>query len=284
MPESITLEAPAKLNLFLHVTGRRPNGYHELETVFVMINLTDTLTIERLDKSLIERAGDVIGEPERDLCVRAARLLQSECGCSLGARIHVTKRIPSGAGLGGGSSDAASTLIALNRLWNLNLPRERLQELGLRLGADVPFFVFGRNAYATGLGEELTAVDVPEHAFALLMPQKSTATSTVYADPFLTRNTKSLTIALFSQSLIRDWPRLPGHNDLQDVVVRDSEPVRQALRFLGEHARMTGSGSACFAPARDLADARQRIADVPDGMHGYAVAILPEHPSLRLVP
>ena len=158
---SISLQAPAKLNLFLHVTGRLPNGYHTLQSVFVLIALCDAIELNLINDGVIRRTGDVIGQPEKDLCVRAARLLQQKFSVPLGVEINVTKRIPAGAGMGGGSSDAASTLLGLNQLWDLKLSKERLMELGQNLGADVPFFLLGTNAWVEGIGENLSAIDVP---------------------------------------------------------------------------------------------------------------------------
>ena len=180
---SISLQAPAKLNLFLHVTGRLPNGYHTLQSVFVLIDLCDTIELNLINDGVIRRTGDVIGQPEKDLCVRAARLLQQKFSVPLGVEINVTKRIPAGAGMGGGSSDAASTLLGLNQLWGLKLSKERLMELGQNLGADVPFFLLGTNAWVEGIGEKLTAIDVPEMTFAVVWPGVSQSTPEIFSHP-----------------------------------------------------------------------------------------------------
>ncbi|MDY6009695.1 MAG: 4-(cytidine 5'-diphospho)-2-C-methyl-D-erythritol kinase [Duodenibacillus sp.] len=272
------LAAPAKMNLFLHVTGRREDGMHLLESLFVLINLEDTLEITLTDDGVIERTGDIVGATSDDLCVRAATLLQEVSGTHLGAKIHVVKRIPSGAGLGGGSSDCATTLIALNRLWGLNYSRQKLMQLGDRLGADVAFFIYGQNAIARSTGSELTALEVPEGWWALLMPGVPTSTHRIFADPDLTRNTKSLTIPVLSDRIRACWPALYGHNDLQPVAARINPQIQTALAHLGDSARMTGSGSAVFAAAATPDDAQKLLGSVPEGMRGWVVATLRRHP------
>ena len=250
--------APAKLNLFLHVTGRRADGYHLLETVFELIDLADTLHFRRLDDGSVRLLTPLPGvDPEQDLTVRAARLLAQESGCPLGVEIEVEKRIPMGGGLGGGSSDAATTLLALNRLWNLHWPPARLAALALRLGADVPVFVHGRSAYATGVGERLRPLALPPRWYVLLAPRVSVPTAGVFAAPDLTRNTKPLKI----HGLSRGNKVFRGRNDLQSVVLARQpkvaaalEALRQAagdLGFPGELARMTGSGACVFLPLDD---------------------------------
>ncbi len=190
--------APAKLNLFLHITGRRADGYHELQTVFQLIDWADTLHFRRRADGRIVHETPLPGvPPESDLTVRAARLLQTHTRTGFGVDIAIEKRLPQGAGLGGGSSDAATTLLALNRLWQLDLPRAELARLGLQLGADVPFFVFGRNAFAEGLGERLQAVDLPQRYFLVVTPPVQVPTVEIFNDPRLTRNTKSITITDF---------------------------------------------------------------------------------------
>ena len=272
------LPAPAKLNLFLHVVGRRADGYHLLESVFILIDLMDSLDFDSLERDAIERTGAVIGDPDKDLCVRAAKLLKERTGCMKGVRINLTKRIPSGAGLGGGSSDAATTLIALNRLWNLALTREQLISLGAELGADVPFFIFGQSAFATGIGEHLAALPVPRSSWAIVMPDTPTGTAGIFADPNLTRDTKSLKMHNLSELIQSDWPRLPGHNDLQPVVEGKSPEVRRALAFLGDGARMTGSGSAVFKHAPDKEHAAAMLSSLYKEASGYAVDTVPVHP------
>lgn len=285
------LPAPAKLNLFLHVTGRRADGYHELQSVFVPIDLADTVDIVSREDRVIERSGDVIGEVERDLCLRAARRLQEESGTALGASIHVSKRIPAGAGMGGGSSDAATTLLALNRLWDLGWPRARLAALGATLGADVPFFLGAGPAWVEGIGERLTPLAIDPAWYAVIHPQVHVSTVEIFTDAGLTRDTKLTTIAAFSAA--RDacsatraaatpsGPRmLFGANDLQSVATRRAPEIQRAIEHLSRFgpARMTGSGSAVFAPLETEGTARAAIDDLPAGWSGWAVRGLQEHP------
>jgi 4-diphosphocytidyl-2-C-methyl-D-erythritol kinase len=277
------LPAPAKLNLFLHVVGRRTDGYHLLESVFILIDLMDSLDFDPLKEDAVERTGAVIGDPDKDLCVRAAKLLKERTGCPKGVRINLTKRIPSGAGLGGGSSDAATTLIALNRLWDLSLSREQLISLGAELGADVPFFIFGQSAFVTGIGEHLTALPVPRSSWAIVMPDTPTGTAGIFADPNLTRDTKSLKMHNLSELIQSNWPHLPGHNDLQAVVEGKSPEVRRALAFLGAGARMTGSGSAVFKHAPDKEHAAAMLSSLYKEASGYAVDTIPVHPLFEWV-
>ena len=281
------LPAPAKLNLFLHVTGRRADGYHELQTLMVPIGLADTLDFELRDDGAIVRTGDVIGPLDDDLCLRAARLLQQESRSCLGADINVEKRIPAGSGMGGGSSDAATTLMALNRLWKLGWPRERLATLALRLGADVPFFLGAGPALAEGVGERLTPLAWPVSCFAVIHPQVSVSTAEIFSAAELTRSTKALTIADFSA--LRDNAAgsgasvpggLFGANDLEPVVRRRYAAVEAAVAHLGRFgpARMTGSGSAVFAALPSEEAAREAVGELPAGWRGWAVKSLAEHP------
>jgi 4-diphosphocytidyl-2-C-methyl-D-erythritol kinase len=281
------LPAPAKLNLFLHVVGRRKDGYHELQSVFVPIDLADTLDFESRADGRIERSGDVIGEAERDLPLRAARLLQQASGTPLGVDIHVEKRIPAGSGMGGGSSDAATTLLALNRLWDLGWTRAQLTTLGATLGADVPFFLGKGPAWVEGIGEHLTPVSVDLAWYAVIHPQVHVSTPEIFSDPGLTRDTKLTTIAAFSaardafpatQSHAR--PALFGHNDLQAVAIRKAPAIQAALEHLSRFgaARMTGSGSAVFAPFVTEVEAREAIAALPAAWSGWVAQGLDEHP------
>jgi 4-diphosphocytidyl-2-C-methyl-D-erythritol kinase len=282
------LPAPAKLNLFLHITGRRADGYHELQSVFVPIDLADTIDIESRSDGVISRSGDVIGEPERDLCVRAATLLQQTAGTDLGAAIHVDKAIPAGSGMGGGSSDAATTLIALNCLWQLNWPRARLADLALQLGADVPFFLGAGPAFVEGIGERLTPVAVAPAWYAVIHPQVHVSTVEIFTDPGLTRNTKLTTISGFSaaRDALSAAPQasaartLFGANDLQAVATRRAPQIQAALKRLSRfgEARMTGSGSAVFAAFDTEDNAREAIAELPAGWSGWAAQGLDEHP------
>lgn len=239
--------APAKLNLFLHVVGRRADGYHLLQTVFRFIDLADTLDFERRADGVIERAYDLPGvAPQDDLIVRAARALQQATGTRHGARIGLIKRIPQGGGLGGGSSDAATTLIALNRLWNTGLSRRELMALALPLGADVPVFVFGQPAFAQGVGEELAAVALPEAGYLVAQPDASVPTAAIFGAPDLTRNTKSVKIEDFLA-----YPKAGfGKNDLEPVafarypeILRCSEWLKARLQM---PVRMSGSGACLF--------------------------------------
>ncbi len=280
----LALPAPAKLNLFLHVTGRRHDGYHELQTAYVLTELADWLDFERRTDGAIVRDGDLIGRVEDDLAVRAAHALRQASGTSLGATISVTKRIPAGSGLGGGSSDAATTLIALNRLWDLNLPRTKLSAIGLQLGADVPFFLHGHHAFAEGIGERLTTIELPATWFAIVWPQVPVSTREIFSDAGLTRNSKVTKIADFS-AVAAD---AAGNLDLPSSLVNDLEPVArrrypiidEAIKRLERFgaARMTGSGSAVFITARSREQAELAVADMPSGWCTWVVQKLVEHP------
>ncbi len=274
------LPAPAKLNLFLHVLGRRADGYHELQSVFVPIALADSLDFELRDDGVVTRGGDVVGDAQDDLAVRAARLLQQEAGTRLGVAIHVEKRIPAGSGMGGGSSDAATTLIALNRLWRLGWPREKLAALAPRLGADVAFFLGPGPAFVEGIGERVTPVEIPSAWFAVARPPAAVATREIFTDPGLTRDTKATIISAFSAGLERFPRELFGANDLEAVVRRRVPEVDAALALLSRFgpARMTGSGSAVFVAVATESAARAAIARLPDGWMGWAVASLKHHP------
>lgn len=275
----LTCPAPAKLNLFLHVVGRRPDGYHLLQTLFRFIDLHDTLHFSLREDGAIRRTNAVEGVAEDDdLCVRAARLLQSETGCGLGVDITVEKRIPMGGGLGGGSSDAASTLIALNRMWSLGLSRARLMELGLKLGADVPVFIFGENAFAEGVGEELRAYPLPEAWYVVLFPPVHVATAQIFAHPELTRDAVSITMRALLKGQIGAGQQL--HNDLQAVVCDLYPEVARHIAWLDKFSKamMTGSGACVFAgfPVRSQAEAVLR--GLPSGMRGVVAQGLARHP------
>jgi len=239
--------APAKLNLFLHVLGRREDGYHLLQSVFALIDWCDTLHFERRNDGRLNRHDLGVALPQDDLCLRAARLLQGESGTAAGADISIDKQVPWGAGLGGGSSDAATTLIALNRLWGVNWPRERLLALGLQLGADVPFFVGGSNAWVEGVGEKLTPIDVAPRWWAVLKPAATASTGEIFASPRLVRDTAAATLSDFAAD-----PFGFGRNDLQDSATAHCGEVGEALALLRDRfgeSRMSGSGSAVFADA-----------------------------------
>ena len=279
--------APAKLNLFLHVTGRRADGYHLLETVFELIDIADSVHLKLRDDGAIVRKAPLAGvPPESDLSLRAARALADESGCRLGVEIAIDKRIPMGGGLGGGSSDAATTLLALNRMWGLGWERERLMALALGLGADVPAFVYGRTAYATGVGERLRPLALPARCYVVVAPRQQVPTAAVFGAPELTRDTKPLKIL----GLSRGRQVFRGRNDLQDVVVSRYPKVgaaldalRQAARDAGSdprEARMTGSGACVFLPVDGEVQA-QRVRDRLDGRVDAEVVVarsLPAHP------
>lgn len=247
--------APAKLNLFLHVVGRRSDGYHLLQSLFVLVDWADRLHFERRDDGGLSRHD--IGQPlpADDLCLRAARALQAASGTPLGAAISIDKQLPAGAGMGGGSSDAASTLLALNRLWGLRWPRERLAALALTLGADVPFFVHGRNALVEGIGERMRALPVPPAWFAVVKPPGAIATREIFEHPALRRDTDPAIVAGSIESAGESgfppgWLQGFGRNDLQGPAEDRCPAVAQAARWLEArygNSRMTGSGSAVFA-------------------------------------
>lgn len=269
----LTALAPAKLNLFLHVVGRRSDGYHLLQTLFRFISLADTLHFTVREDGLVRRVNEVAGVPEEsDLVVRAARLLQRETGCKLGVDIAVEKRIPMGGGLGGGSSDAATTLLALNRLWNLGLPRQRLMELGLTLGADVPVFVFGQNAFAEGVGERLQPWPLPEFWYVVLFPPVHVPTAAIFTHPELTRDSISLTMRALATAA---WK-----NDLQPVACRLYPEVAQHVEWLGRFApaMMTGSGACVFAGFASEAEAQAVLQQLPSAMRGVVAQGLMRHP------
>ncbi len=256
--------APAKLNLLLRIVGRRPDGYHELQTVFQFVDRTDRLFFTVTDDGRIAREGGAAGvAAERDLVVRAARLLQEETGCRRGAVIRVEKQLPIGGGLGGGSSDAATTLAALDRLWDLGLGERRLAELGLRLGADVPVFLFGHAAWGEGVGERLQAVALPEPWYLVLQPACQVSTAAVFQDPELTRNSP--------RSTIRDFIAGRHVNDCLPVVAARYPEVRRALHWLGGFAepRLTGTGACVFAAFAAEQAAREVLRELPEGMSGF---------------
>ncbi|GAB1233455.1 4-(cytidine 5'-diphospho)-2-C-methyl-D-erythritol kinase [Ferrigenium sp. UT4] len=279
---TLTCPAPAKLNLFLHVVGRRGDGYHLLQSLFRYIDLNDTLHFTRREDGEIHRLNALEGVPEaQDLCVRAARLLQQETGCAAGVDIDVEKRIPMGGGLGGGSSDAATTLLALNRLWQLDLPRARLMQLGLQLGADVPFFVFGDNAFAEGVGERLQAYPLPEAWYVVLCPPVQVPTVQIFSHPELTRNTISMTMRALPKGQDFRAGRISGlRNDLQDVACKLYPAVAEHLAWLAKFAPalMSGSGACVFAEFATEAEARAVGRQLPDTLRGFVARGLPEHP------
>ncbi len=267
----ISCPAPAKLNLFLHVTGRRADGYHLLQTLFRFIDLNDTLHFSLRTDGEVHRMNQIADVPEdQDLCVRAALLLKKETGCTLGVDIELEKRIPMGGGLGGGSSDAATTLIALNRLWSLGLSRERLMAVGLQLGADVPVFVFGENAFAEGVGEKLQAYALPPAWYVVLFPPVHVPTAKIFSNSGLTRDTDSIIIRALSLQQCR--------NDLEPVVCSLYPEVASSIAELGQYGRamMTGSGACVFASFESQSEAEAVLQKV--SQRGVVVQGLMKHP------
>ena len=265
--------APAKLNLFLHVIGRRDDGYHLLQTVFRLLDFGDTLRFSPRADGEIVLATPLPGvPPESDLTVRAARLLQAESGCDEGVEIRLDKRLPMGGGLGGGSSDAATVLLALNHLWRLGLSRHRLQEIGLTLGADVPVFVHGCNAFAEGVGEKLLPVDLPPAWYVVLEPPVQVPTAAIFGAPELKRDSPSLSAA--------DWRPGIGGNDLEAVAAARFPVIAEYLAWLLQHgeARMSGSGACVFAGYASRAEAEAVFARRPAGISGWVAAGLDGHP------
>ena len=263
------LPAPAKLNLFLHITGRRDDGYHLLQSVFMLIDWCDTLHIERRDDGGLSREDLTTPLPADDLVLRAARALQVFAGPGQGAHIGIAKQVPAQAGMGGGSSDAATCLLALNRLWGLDLPLARLEQIGLALGADVPFFLRGHNAWVEGIGEKITPVDLSPGRFCVVKPPQGIDTRDIFAAPDLERATPSAIIAGFAAKHgSNEIDKFEfGHNDLQPVAQRLCPAVTQAIEWLGSRGlkgRMTGSGSAVFA-------AMPQKADLPVAPEGWSV-------------
>lgn len=297
------LPAPAKLNLFLHVVGRRPDGYHLLQSVFTLIDWADTLHMELRRDGQLQRHDLGPALPADDLCLRAARALQKASGCTMGADISIDKQVPWGAGLGGGSSDAATTLLALNRLWGLNWPRERLLALGLTLGADVPFFIGGRSAFVEGIGEQLTPITLPPQAYAVVKPPAAIATAAIFSSPLLTRDHEAVIVTGFlahlkqrteqqggdgRQADLRGEPQKLqvagenaniasseggvhaefGSNDLQRAAEALCPEVAEVGRWLEArfgNSRMTGSGSAVFARMNATGAGASPVATKPEG-------------------
>lgn len=293
------LPAPAKLNLFLHVIGRRADGYHLLQSVFSLIDWADTLHLERRADGRLQRHDLGVALPPEDLCLKAARALRAESGCTLGVDISIDKSVPWGAGLGGGSSDAATVLIGLNRLWDLKWPRERLLALGERLGADVPFFIGGRTAFVEGIGEQLTPVTMAPQHYAVLKPAAAIPTAAIFSSPLMTRDTEAAIVKGFladAEALVRreaggadktsGLAGFPGHNDLQRAAEALCPEVAEVGRWLQArfgNSRMTGSGSAVYARAgageRPVATMQEgRLESWPEGWVGRMCRSLDVHP------
>lgn len=275
---ALQLPAPAKLNLFLHITGRREDGYHLLQTLFVLLDYADTVDLARRDDGLILRGAGASGvDTEADLAVRAARLLQQVTGSAWGTDIRVQKRIPLGGGLGGGSSDAATVLLGLNRLWNCGLSEDELAVLGLKLGADVPVFVRGRTAWAEGIGEQLRPVTVPASWYVVVHPRIHVPTAELFSAPDLTRNCPPITLAAFLDG--------QGSNVFQPVVEKRYPAVAQAIHWLSGYApaRLTGSGSCLFAPVSSRLEGERILRELPVEWFGFVAnseAVSPLHQTL----
>jgi 4-diphosphocytidyl-2-C-methyl-D-erythritol kinase len=265
--------APAKLNLFLHVVGRRADGYHEIQTVFQLVDLADRLFIAPRRDAEIRRLDGPAGiPPEEDLCVRAARRLQEASHVGRGADIRLDKHVPIQGGLGGGSSDAATTLVALNEIWGLRMAPSILAELGLGLGADIPFFIHGQTAWGEGVGERLTPLELPPKHYAIVFPGVGISTAEIFQAPELTRKTPETTIRGFLQA--------GGRNDCEPVVTGRSPEVRQALAWLARRgdARMTGTGSCVFAAFEDRGSAQAALEGLPSGWRGFVARGLSRSP------
>ena len=279
--ESLSLDSPAKLNLMLHITGRREDGYHLLQTVFQYVNLCDRMVFCTTESGLIKRIANNSSIPEdEDITVRAAQELKRRSGVSQGAEISIDKKIPIGGGLGGGSSDAATTLLALNRLWGLNLSTTELAEIALDLGADVPFFVTGHSAWASGVGEVLSHIDLPEPWYLIIDPGVAVSTAKIFSAQELTRNCDAITIRAFLEG--------SGTNVCQPVACDLYSEIQQAIDWLGNFAnsRMTGTGSCVFAPFDSLEEAKSVKSRVPKNWGCFVVKALninPVHQQLGLL-
>ncbi len=277
--------APAKINLFLHITGRRADGYHTLQSVFQLLDYYDTIYLKPTKTGEIKRLNEINNVPaSQDLCALAASALQRATGCKLGVEYSVEKRIPMGGGLGGGSSDAATMLLALNHAWQLNLSREQLMQIGLTLGADVPVFVFGQNAWAEGVGEQLTKVEIPQQYYVVLTPPVHVSTAQVFASSRLTRDTKPLKIADFSRAQNSGAHSNSFRNDLEAVVCEEFPAVASALQWLSQFgsARMSGSGASVFVAVNSQQQADAILAQKPANVAGFLAKGLNKHPLFEL--
>jgi len=279
---TFSLPAPAKLNLFLHITGRRADGYHLLQTVFALLDDGDRIDFQHHDRLQLTVDGDApVGED--NLILRAARLLQAHTGTTQGAHLHLHKRLPAGGGVGGGSSDAATALLGLNHLWGLSLDLDTLARLALQLGADVPVFVRGHSAWADGVGERLQPIDLPEETWLVVHPGVHVATAMIFNDPQLTRDTPESTVAAF----LGQGPGADFHNDCEAPARRHFPAISEALEWLGKHAgnaRMTGTGACCFARIADPQSAQALLTQLPPHWSGFvarSVNISPVHTALE---
>ena len=277
--------APAKINLFLHITGQRADGYHTLQTVFQLLDFYDTIHLKPTQSGEIKRVNDITNVPaSQDLCVRAAIALQQATGCKQGVDIAVEKRIPMGGGLGGGSSDAATVIIALNHLWGTDLSREQLMQIGLKLGADVPMFIFGQNAWAEGVGEQLTAIDLQPSYYVVLTPAVHVSTGDIFANSALTKDTKPLKIADFSRDVNLDLSTKVFRNDLEAVVCKEFPAVASTLKWLSQYgkAKMSGSGASVFVAVNSQQKADELLSQKPDYTTGFVAKGITKHPHVDL--
>jgi 4-diphosphocytidyl-2-C-methyl-D-erythritol kinase len=280
--------APAKINLFLHITGQRADGYHLLQTVFRLLDFYDTVYLKPNENGTVKRVNDVAGVPEaQDLCVRAATLLQQHTQCPLGVDIFLEKNIPMGGGLGGGSSDAATVLLALNRLWKLNLSRTELMSLGLKLGADVPFFIYGKNAWAEGVGEQLEDVNLQDAYYVVLNPNVHVSTAQIFANKQLTKNAIPKTMSDFSEVANSSMHNLGAEftNHLEKIVCSEYPAVLDCLTWLNQFglnqssgARMSGSGASVFLEVTSEKIAVEICNQKPEGIQGFVAKGLNQHP------
>jgi 4-diphosphocytidyl-2-C-methyl-D-erythritol kinase len=287
MSNAIELFCPAKLNLFLHIVGQRDDGYHLLQSVFQLIDWCDVLTLKPIQENEVRRIDPIPGiPPEQDLVVRAAQLLKDFCKTERGVEISLEKNIPMGAGLGGGSSDAASTLIGLNTLWGLHLDKATLSQLGLKLGADVPFFIYGQNAFVEGIGEKLQAISLEIQDYVVVFPNQGIATAQIFQSPELTRDHARITIDGFLAS-----PKSFQSNDCQAIAVQKCPEVKQALDWISRAVLnsapcMSGSGSSVFAaldPKMDTANLENLLQNLPKGWMGRIVRGLNKNPAYNLI-
>lgn len=290
--------APAKINLFLHIIGQRADGYHLLQTAFRLLDYYDTIYLKPTDNREIKRANDVPGVPETDdLCIRAAKLLQQHTGCTHGVEILVEKNIPMGGGLGGGSSDAATVLLALNRLWQLNLSRKDLLALGLKLGADVPFFIYGTNAWAEGIGEQLQPINLHDAYYVVLTPNIHVSTAQVFANNQLTKNSNPKTMSTFSRIAQLEGTQLSTENStdgnirseftnhLEKIVCSLYPEVANCLNWLKQFgdARMSGSGASVFLEVANKETANKICDEKPESVRGFVAKGLNQHPLIGLL-
>jgi len=282
--KQLILPSPAKLNLFLHITGQLPNGYHTLQTLFTFLDHSDTLTLTPINTPDITlEAPAALGKIEDNLIYRAAKLLQQTTRCNKGAHIRVDKRIPAGAGLGGGSSNAATTLLGLNQLWGTRLNIDELKTLGLTLGADVPIFIHGQTAFAEGVGEALISTNIEQKHYIIVVPGVFVSTQTVFQHPGLTRNSPIIKLA----PLLQGHQQISLKNDCQAVVTECYPVIQEALDWLAIRfgtSQMSGTGSAVFAPVASLEKGARMLAQLPDGWSGFVATscnISPLHDALQ---